>query len=562
MTLKNWQNILCGKKGGKMAKRKYIAKTKKEQVMSTQQPTEMLTENQLYDVLRFAETYYSFASKTSSTKFDDFMGAYTPYLTNQRLGEIALTPQNLSSEALARAFSAPIDNQETLNGYSEFLVLTDSVAKRSRGYIGNLPAFDYTFYCTNIKDISEYDSEEYKRDYEIVKTFLSKFDVRGQFSYINRRMFDIDAFYGIFRMEGDHYVFQELPYQYCKITGRNADWGFQFDMDMNWFLKMGLSFDQYPPIFKKLFDNVMSAKYGDKYDPGEPLNKRKGTFALWTQTSSLPNKGNFVCFKMNHDGYSSVPFLSALFQDAINKPLLRALQTDQYIIASQKILIGLIPLLKDQKSGQVKDALAVSPNVLGQFLGLLKQGLSNAIKITGAPFADVKQVEYELPDKNMYNEVNTIEAANSGVTSRVLYSSDRMSATEVEYSVDIDAMIANSVYPPLATWLSSQINFFTKKYKFKFVFEGTNFSSNREKRQKTAQEFANMGFLNEQKIAAAWGMDIFQLQAQMEMGKTSKLDSLLRLPPNAHTASLGSADSGRPKVDIPSDSTERSLDRD
>lgn len=94
------------------------------------------------------------------------------------------------------------------------------------------------------------------------------------------------------------------------------------------------------------------------------------------------------------------------------------------------------------------------------------------------------------------------------------------------------------------------------------VFEGTNFSSDRELRQTTAMNYAKMGIFNEQKLAAAWGMDIFQLQSQMEMGKKSKFFDLLRLPPNANTASMGSADGGRPKVDIPSDSTERSLDRD
>lgn len=526
-----------------------------------QQDNTPLTTGQLYDMLKFAQSYYEYASGTAGVKFDNF-GAFTPYLTNQRLGEISLTPQNITKDGLEKALANPVDNQETLIGYSEFVSLTDAIAKRSRGYIGNLPAFDYTFYCTNYNDVSELDSEQYKKDYAVVKDFLTRFDVKSQFSYVNRRMFDIDAFYGFLRMDGKNYVFQELPYKYCKITAKSADWGFQFDFDMNFFLKQGISIEQYPKVFKKMYDSVMNQDNAKDYNPGNTLKKRKGTFALWTQTSSLPNEGNFVCFKMNHDIYASVPFLTSLFQDAINRPLVRALQNDQYMIASQKILVGLVPLLKEQKSGQVKDALAVSPEILGKFLGLLKQGLSNAIKITGAPFSDVKQVEYELPDKNMYNESNITEGASAGVTSRIVYSSDKMTATEVVFNADVDSMIANAIYGPLATWLSSQINFFTEKYKFKVVFEGTNFSSDRELRQTTAMNYAKMGIFNEQKLAAAWGMDIFQLQSQMEMGKKSKFFDLLRLPPNANTASMGSADGGRPKVDIPSDSTERSLDRD
>lgn len=552
-----------------MSKRKRYSQKQERQINNvsnvsreTQTPQEdtPLTENQLYDVFKFAEETYNYAYGGYASRFDRY-GTYTPYLTNERLAEIGLSPKNVTESQLNSILTSPISNQNELIGYSEWLKINDMAASRSRGYIGNLPAFDYTFTCTNIKDISEYNTPEYKTDEEIVKNFLSKFDVRGQFAYINRRTFETDAFYGVFRMDGDHYEFQELPYQYCKITGKNLDWGFQFDFDMNWFLKMGLSFDQYPNVFKRMYDRVMSAKFGDKYDPANPLEKRKGTFALWSQTSSLPDKGNFACFKMNSDIYSSVPYLTPMFQDAINKPLVRKLAMNQYIIAAQKIMIGLIPLLKDQKSGQVKDALAVSPETMGRFLGLLKKGLSDAIKITGAPFEDVKQVEFEMPTKNMYDMTNAIEAANSGTTSRLIYASDRMSATEMEYSVGVDSMIATSVYPQYAKWLSSQINYFTKKYKFEFKFEGTKFPQDREKRKKTAIEFANMGLFNEQKLAAAWGMDVFELKGQIEMGHSMGLFNLLRLPPNANTASMGSSLGGRPNAEIASDSTERNLDR-
>lgn len=525
---------------------------------STQQTP--LTDAQVFDVFKFAEETYNYAYGGCSPKFDRY-GTYTPYLTNERLSEIGLNPKKVSDKQLNSILEAPISNQNELIGYSEWLKFNDMIAKRTLGYLGNLPAFDYTFTCTNIENPYEYNSKEYKEDLKIVKDFLSKFDVRGQFSYVNRRTFEKDAFYAVLRMDGDHYEFQELPYQYCKITGRNLDWGFQFDFDMNWFLKMGLSFDQYPSIFKKMYDRVMTAKYGDKYNPANPLEKRKGTFALWSQTSSLPTKGNFACFKMNSDMYSSMPYLTPMFQDSINRPIVRKLAMNQYIIAAQKIMIGLIPLLKDQKSGQIKDALAVSPETMGRFLGLLKQGLSDAIKITGAPFEDVKQVEFEMPTTNMYDQANSIQSASSGATSRIIYASDRSTATEIEYSIGVDSLIATSVYPQYEKWLSSQINFFTKKYKFRFKFEGTKFHQDKERRKKTAIEFANMGLFNEQKLAAAWGMDVFELQDQLEMGNASGMFNLLRLPPNANTASFGSAAVGRPNAEVPSDSTERNLER-
>lgn len=523
---------------------------------------EPLTSAQVYDVLAFAENAYRVAYGVDAkfSSFSDFSGAYTPQLTNERLTEIAGNPRNLSSEQLQALLKDPAANQNKLIGYSEFLKFTDAVVKRTLGYLGNLPSFDYTFTCTNINSPEEYSSKEYLEDLQTVKDFLSKFDVRGQFAYINRRTFETDAFYSVFRMDGGRYEFQELPYDYCLLTGKNLEWGFQFDFDLSWFLKMGLSLDQYPPIFKKMYDNVMTTKYGDKYDPSNPLKKRKGTFSLWSQTSSLPNKGNFACFKMNSDIYTSIPFMSPAFMDAINKPLIRSLQNDQYIIAAQKIMIGLIPLLKDQKSGQIKDALAVSPETMGKFLGLLKQGLSNAIKITGAPFEDVKQVEFDTPTTSMYQQASTSLAASSGVTSRLIYSTDRMSATEVVYSAEIDEMISNSVYPQYEKWLSSQINFFTKKYKFSFKFEGTKYSENRKRRLENALKLADKGIVMPDKIAASLGMDIFEMKAHIEQSKYDNFQDLLYLLPNSNTKDYGTSSNGRPKVDIPSDSTERSDD--
>lgn len=518
-----------------------------------------LTQEQVYDVFEFAKSYYNSVNGINGVgRYMD--GAYTPYLTNERLSEIGLTPRSASQNDLVNYMKSPINNQDALVGYSEFLQITDMTAKRAVGYLGNLPSFDYWFYCTNIQDSKEVESDEYKRDEGIVKDFLSKFDVKGQFSSICRRMSQIDAYYSVFRMDGEKYEFQELPYNYCKITGKNLSWGYQFDFDMNWFLKMGLSLEQYPPIFAKMFNRVMEEKNLGDYNPANPLNKRMGTFALWSQTSSLPNKGNFTCFKMNSDIYSTIPYLTPAFQDAVNKPLIRKLQNDQYIIASHKIMIGLIPLLKEQKSGQIKDALAVNPTTMGQFLALLKRGLSDAIKITGAPFSDVKQVDFELPTKNMYDEYSKSLAANTGVTSRIVYSSDSMTATEATLSSEVDEMLATAIYPQFAKWLSSEINFFTKKYKFNFVFEGSKFSRSREKRFDTVMRLADKGIVMPAKIASSLGMDIFQLKELMRQGKFGDFNDLLYLLPNSNTKDYGSGNIGRPKAEVPADSTERSMD--
>ena len=513
-----------------------------------------LTQNELYDVLSFARTYYNTA--TSS----EFATAFTPFLTNYRLSEIGTKTNNITQSELTNALRNPIENQKYLIGYSEFLELTEMISKRTMAYLGNLPTFDYTFTCTNIYDEKEYESEEYKKDLIILKDFLTKFDVKGQFSYVNRRTLKIDAYYGVFRTDGENYAFQELPYTNCIITGKSLDWGFLYDFDMTWFLKQGLSINQYPANFKKLWRRVFGGRNNlQDYDPSNSLTKRDGTFGLWTQTSPLPKDGNFVCFKFNSDIYATIPFLTPLFADTLNKNLLRTLQNNQYIIASQKVLVGLIPLLKEQKSGQIKDALAVAPETMGKFLGLLKQGLSESIKISGVPFDDIKDISFPLPDKNMYNDYNTTLAGNSGVTSRFIYATDKLSAAEVKFNSMIDTIISTQVYPQYSTWLSTMVNKLTSHYKFKFAFKGSQFD--KQERLDEAEKLANRGIFVDQLYANAIGKNVFELHDLMSMSKHSSFYDLLRLPPNANTASMGSV-GGRPNVDVvdAADSTLRNDD--
>lgn len=517
-----------------------------------------LSVTELYNVMEFAQEYYKSVSGTSS-----YPMTFTPQLTNQRLSSIGVSDKTTENFDYKKAFENLNSSQKSLVGYSEFLALTDAVSKRSTAYLGNLPAFDYTFVCNNAYDDKEYDSKEYKEDLKKVKIFLAHFNPQAQFIAVHRRTLKTDAYFGVFRTDFDNFCFQELPYDYCQIVGRNPDWGYIFDFNMEWFLHQGLSINQYPSNFKKLWRQV----FGDmkditEYDPSNPLSKRDGTFSLWTQTSPLPKDGNFVCFKFNSDIYATIPFLATLFGDAANKDLVRSLQNNAYIIASQKILVGLIPMLKEQKSGSVKDAVAISPKTMGAFLGLLKQGLSDAVKISGVPFSDVKDISFSLPTSNMYDQYNATEASNAGATSRFVYTSDKLSAAEVKYNVLIDEIISKQVYPQYAAWLSTMVNQLTEKYKFTFTFDGTKFDRN--ERLERAEKLANRGIFIDQLYASAIGKNKFELEALMLMSKNSSFYDLLRLPPNSNTKSMGGEDvdgSGRKKpVEEVAESTERKTD--
>ncbi len=496
-------------------------------IKSNEQP---LTDMQLRELLTYASNIY---------------GAYTPQMTNDRLTSI-VNPQSVYYDTDISAATRNLDS-DRLVGYSEWLSFTDGVVKRSSGYFGNLPSFDYTYACVNMNDVeTEIQSKEYISDLRRIKAVLSRFDPKEQFSYIHRRTITSDVYYSILRTDTEKIVFQEMPSKYCILTGKSPEWGFVYDFNMQWFLTQGLSINQYPDALKDMWYRVFGGKSDiNNYDPSNKLTKRKGVFGIWTQTSPLPSEGGFTCFKFHQDVYNIVPFFTCLFDDVKNRDFVRMLQNNQYLIASYKYLVGLIPLLKDTKSGQVADQLALDPATVGKFITLLKAGLPSNIQIGGLPFSDVKDISYELPATNMYEQFNTAISPSSGVTGRMIYATDKLNESETMYSTNIDEMLATSVYPQYSSWLTSFLNSFTKKYKFKFTFSGSNFWRSRKDRLDNADKLANRGMFIPQLYANALGYDPFTFEQMLAQSKYSDTQKLLQLPLNANTT----AQNGRPKVE-------------
>ncbi|MFA7010590.1 MAG: hypothetical protein WC240_05155 [Bacilli bacterium] len=515
-----------------------------------------LSDQEFKEFMKYTEQIMNSYSNTAG-----YPMTFTPMLTNDRLASIGFTPKELSATELKEALKDPVNSSEMLIAYSEWLQFGEAISKRTLGYIGNLPSFDYTFICTNPPQNRK--DKDYLADKARLKEFLECFDVKGEFAKIHRRTLVTDAYFGIFRMDaGKNYTFQELPANNCLITGKNADYGFTFDFNMEWFLKQGISINQYPSAMKKLWARVFGPKMPfNEYDPSKRIDDRKGTFSTWAQTSPLQKDGGFTCFKFNSDIYAIMPFLTPLFNDAINKGLVREMQNNQYIIASQKILVGLIPLLKDQKSGSVANSLAFDADTMRLYLGFLKKGLNDAIKISGVPFSDVKDINYTLPDKNMYTDYTTNLAGNSSVSSRIIYSSDKQTSMETLLSTEVDSSLTLQTYNQYATWLSSMVNSLMVKYKFKFSFEGNNFSSNKKERLDTALKLADKGIVLPQKIAASIGMNVFDLEEQLMSGAEGDFKDNLYLLLNSNTKDYGEDVGGRPKTDTPNESTDRKDDR-
>lgn len=497
--------------------------------------TEQITAEEVWSVLDFANAV---------TQGAFFPNVFNPLLVNDRMKDINLNPIQATADDIDQALLKPKSNEKNLQGYSEHFELTSMIYKRMIGYLGNLLAFDLTY--TPIATKEEMRSKTFKKDREIMIDFLDRFDVKKEFKTIMKQLIRQEAFFGILRDDGEKYTIQELPSAYCRIDGR-WDFGLLYSFDFTWFLNSGVDIDMYPDVFKKMYAELFGE--GNDYKPSIPPYYRGGansSFAYWMDCSPIDG---FWAFKMSPEITTRIPYLSALFPDLVLQSLVRVLQKDKYVISATKILFGEVPLIqKDVKSASTKDQVAVSPELLGKFLGLVKRGLYDAFKVASAPLTNMQSFSFPLEDEDMYDNYLKTTTASSGLNSRLIFSTEKPTAVESQLSVDVDEFLVSYVYPFFEAFLNYEVNKRTKKYNFKFHFEGTEFSTNRKKRFENAMTLADKGIVLPQKISASIGMMYHDMVRQMELGIEDEFVDLLT--PIISVYNMAKEDAGRPQKEV------------
>lgn len=497
---------------------------------------EVISEAEVWDVVEFARNMYN-----------SYPSVFNPDLVNARMKDVTMNPLSGEEADITRALSDPKNNELALRGYSEFFEYTNMVYKRTLHYLGNMLAFDLVPICTNASP-EDYNSPAYKKDEAKLYDFLDKFDYKSEFTKVSRQLLRQDAYFCSFRSEGSKYVFQELPINYSKITGK-FEYGFLFDFDMMWFLgQTGVDVNMYPSVFKKYIKRIMDGK-NNGYVPSKDIDSRTGEWVYWVQTS--PEDGMWA-FKMNQEQVGQMPYFAPMMPDVVMAPLIRSLQKSKYIIEASRVLVGIVPMLKDAKSGSVKDMFALSPESMGKFANLFRQGLSKEIQVAIGPFESVESVDFHTTDYNMLEAYNKTLSAQTGINAKLLFSTERQNMAETVASINVDEMIMTYLYPQFNNFMEFWANKFTRKFKFKFLFEGTNFDANREKRQKQAMTFAASGIVLPEKIAASLGVGIQDLKRMMERAKATKFDSncmLLLNQFNQPAGGVAKGATGRPQKD-------------
>lgn len=448
-----------------------------------------------------------------------------PDLVSARMKDITLNPISATSDLLEKAMKEPKAHELDLQKFSQSFELTSMVYKRLLAYLSNMLSFDIT-YTSNAKT-DDYKSPKYKKDLDSIESFLDKFDYKQELRVVTREMFRNDAYFGCLINTGDKYVLQELPSEYCKITGR-WEHGFMFSFNMYWFIQPGVDINMYPPFFKRKYREIWSSSNTtQRYNPSiAPDMRSKSSWVYWVDIPVTLG----VCFKLSPELATRIPYFSPLFNDLVLQSLMRNLQKNMNMAAASKMIMGEVPLLSKETKATVKDSIAITPELLGKFLALVKSAITDAIKVASAPLANIKGISFDT-DNDMYDKYLRTALASSGVNTNLIFSSNiKPNAIETQLSLNVDEQLVTSLYEQFNSFMNYFGNKVTKHFKFDFNFEGTEFYINREKRLESVMTLFNQGIILPQKIAAAIGMKPAQLRKHMEEAESFGFMSKLTPP--------------------------------
>lgn len=519
-----------------------------------------LAENiSIEDVISMAGQMYN--------NYGNYFGVYTPSLMNQNLNSLNNNPIVPTKDSLNNALLNYKFQSSDLRAFTEFAEAWDMLFERTLNYYANMLSYDLQISCTNAYlGKSDYNSKEYQEDKRRVYKFLDNFDYKSEFTKVTKNTLRNEIYYtwfrdsqGTFDNTGDidvnnekvkkmsSYTLQMLPQSKCLLTGQ-WEKGLLYDFDMTYFLQAGVDINAYDPSFKKYWKNTFGDNNNPKYNPTAKLDSRDGTFAMWTQTS--PDDGAW-CFKFDMSNMNSRPFLSSLIKMVLSNDEMKKLQLDANMLMARAILVGQIPLMDKQKSGNVTDAMAWKPETLTKFMKLVKMGLVDSLNAVAMPTDENKFAQFDGKDsKDMLTYQYKWFAGNGASANRMIYSDDKMSKDEVENAIVTDYNIVKKLYNQFDNFLDFYVNKKTRKYKFKFSFSGCTYPFMREREKKNLMDLATNGVvLNSNAYSKILDMTPQQFDRSLEEGKYSGwVDKLSSQLLNVHTQS-GKQDIGQPPKD-------------
>jgi hypothetical protein len=283
--------------------------------------------------------------------------------------------------------------------------------------------------------------------------------------------------------------FQELPSNWWKPTSKTGDSYYGVSFNFAYFWTPGTSVEQYPPSFKKFYEELMGYTVkdisGNKLDI-DKINKNppkdvsveysNGTYFYWHE---LDPSETFV-FSSDESHAWITPSFAGLFLQTQDLSSYQLLQQQLASIPLNSMVLAEIPF-HDQggsKSGGFTNDLRLSDGMVAGFTNIFQSLAPPGVGIAAMPFQKMNHVTFpNIPNgEKVYGEAlqQLISTASiNGLQS----TSDKPSVAQIKSSQLLEGRLADSIYDQFMNCINI---IFEKKLGLKFCWRwqifGTTFT--------------------------------------------------------------------------------------
>jgi len=459
---------------------------------------------------------------------------FNPIWTNEILKDINMHPQKFSRDRIKELIANPRAHEKELRELSQYLFDITMQMKRLIIYMSEMLTFDWLLEPIGV-DPDEMTKPAFLKSLKRVTQFMYDLDPKMHLPDIVQGMLLEDAKF-MYLCEGENgYYFKELPSDYCKIW-KKGEMGYEYAFDLTYFLRPGISLDDFPPEFKVYFDNFIN---GEDYKN----NKNKFKERRWFYWQTL-DPSRAVVFKYDQNRVGQTPVYAGLFLDANEIATFKELLKSKTALDVYKLLVAKIPLEKSENKTNKKDNFSIHPETAGKYMAAIQNVIQQGIRIVTSPM-EIEAINLNQAEtKDSIVGLGNKEFWDTSGTTSLLFSGDRMNASTMKASLRTDETFVTHLYRQFARFYNYKFKEISGKYQWRIHFEGTIFD--REDRIERAMKLIQFGAPISY-VAVAQGRTqqefINMLNLESALGMREKMQPLV----SAHTVS--NKKNGRPQSD-------------
>ncbi len=424
-----------------------------------------------------------------------------PYLLNSRIKQLSTRSAFTDRDKIEESLKNPENNEFLLREATHSMIyLTYPLYRLQMLYEGILKYRSYIEPRYVKKE--EMNTPRFKSDWKLVDMWQKKLNPQKQFRRIvaevvpegKRAYYLRQSYNSTTDKENVNYVhFQVLPSDWYKIIKHSTDSYEVVAFNFAYFWQAGTELGQFPAIFTKYYSELMDAttvdekghRWIDPYKtPEDVVVEYNQDTMSWFYWKELPADECFVFSFTESDDLQISPFASLLLQ-AQDLASYSLLQQQLLTVPLYSMLLGVMPLHDDNKSGNYTDDFRLSPEAVNAFEQKVNSSMPPGTTYNIVPSENNVLYHFqEIPNAGEIYNKGLQQLINTSGASTLMTTTEKPSVAQVAAGKIIETRFIDRMYDQFA-WacnitLEKMYNLGDLKFHWQFYIHGDAFSEEKE----------------------------------------------------------------------------------